>query len=298
MSSISVRLIFLVGVAIASAVGAQVYKWVDKNGMVHYGDCPPTECESQEVQLAPEPSREAIRETQDRMQHIQQYEQQIRKPKKITAETKKERQDGRSTTRIPVDRRCFSLLEDAWEGRVSDSREPPVHKPLDDAQIDALKSLFDEIAGQSKGNLGRYSGTMVETKCLTPKSSPPMKVYHYDVNWDGDWKSDQIFRIEASMVGREQKSHYKTFYWFLVSPGGLRFSNNTTDATFNLDRARYDVGVLQASDGRLVLYWRGGGRLKKTTMIALEVAERGFSLNEYFYVQGTLARFRSWEIGG
>ena len=47
---------------ISTPAGAEIYKWVDEKGNVHYGDCPPPECASSEVSVTPTPSAEAVAE--------------------------------------------------------------------------------------------------------------------------------------------------------------------------------------------------------------------------------------------
>jgi hypothetical protein len=68
----------LLGLASAAAVGAggTIYKWTDKEGNVHFTDCPPPPgCEAETVLVKPEPSEQQIRQAQEKLQKL--LEQQL-----------------------------------------------------------------------------------------------------------------------------------------------------------------------------------------------------------------------------
>ena len=59
-------LIFASALFLPLAAGAQVYKWVDANGVTHYGERPPEKTKSKEVRLreaTPRPSKESAAST-------------------------------------------------------------------------------------------------------------------------------------------------------------------------------------------------------------------------------------------
>lgn len=61
------RLLPLVMLLIAIFAGAQVYKWVDEKGQVHFGDCPPDDCEVEELTLPKGPTDEEIEAAQEKL---------------------------------------------------------------------------------------------------------------------------------------------------------------------------------------------------------------------------------------
>ena len=273
---------------------AGIYKWVDDNGNVHYGDCPPTDCNSEEIQIAPEPSDSAMQEVQERTRRIQEYEKKIRESRKSAIPAEDREPTEQPEVWFPSDISCFSFLENAWGGRIADTRELVVPQQLDEDQRSAVRNIFSELEGRYRGTLGRYRGTMVQTKCMNPKSSPPQKIYRYKVDWDTGWQSDQIFRMEAKFAGLDVKGSGREFFWFLLSPEGLRYRKATTDISFGLDQTRYDVGILGITDDRVTLYLREGGKIRRTTVVSLGEMEQEFTLKEFFYTQGTLAETRTW----
>jgi hypothetical protein len=57
----------LFGALIASFALAQIYKWVDDKGGVHFGDCPPDDCIVEEVELPEGPSDEEVKAAQEKL---------------------------------------------------------------------------------------------------------------------------------------------------------------------------------------------------------------------------------------
>ncbi|KZZ45097.1 hypothetical protein A3759_10845 [Thalassolituus sp. HI0120] len=85
----------------AGVVEAQVYKWVDDNGKVHFGDQPPRNkpvaAEKVELKIAPRPTNEPLASEAERVRRQQQLlqtlsqERQQREEKRAKAKVAKER---------------------------------------------------------------------------------------------------------------------------------------------------------------------------------------------------------------
>lgn len=73
---------------------AEIYKWVDERGHIHYGDsCPLPHCESESKKAMPPPSDEQVRQSQERFKNIKERQQkleQIRKEKEAEKQSEKE----------------------------------------------------------------------------------------------------------------------------------------------------------------------------------------------------------------
>ncbi len=69
------RLITAVALALVCgfSYGAEVYKWVDEEGNVNFGDCPPTECKSDRVEIHSAPSPERAEETRKRTKALNEF---------------------------------------------------------------------------------------------------------------------------------------------------------------------------------------------------------------------------------
>jgi hypothetical protein len=69
----------LFGLAAVAAVGAggTIYKWTDKEGNVHFTDCPPPPgCKAESVLVQPEPSEQQIRQAQEKLDKLLEQQQE------------------------------------------------------------------------------------------------------------------------------------------------------------------------------------------------------------------------------
>jgi hypothetical protein len=149
-------------------------------------------------------------------------------------------------------------------------------------------ALFQVFAGSSKG-------TIVEEVCLSPDASPPVETRHIDLRLGGRWESHRVFKIEANLLGREKGEASRRFFWFLLSPEGLRAFSANTDIAFDLDNPGNDVGLLEASSGQLTSFWREKRNVRKTNVLSLRPGgPSGLMIHEYSFAQGVYSGRRSW----
>jgi hypothetical protein len=72
-------LAILLGLALVPATGADgtIYKWKDKEGNVHYTDCPPPPgCKAETVTAEPVPSEQQVKQAQERLEKLLSEQQQ------------------------------------------------------------------------------------------------------------------------------------------------------------------------------------------------------------------------------
>lgn len=284
MAQFHISSVLLIGIFFISTGNAEIYKWVDDKGNVHYGDCPPASCESEEVQIAPTPSDQAIKEAQDRFKHLQEQRKKMQESRKEDAKRTK-----KPAVSYQTDAKCFTSLEDAWEGKIPDNREKVQRNTLKNAELRRLTKLFQSLEGHWRGNIE-------DITCVRPDATPPTKTYHYDFSLDAQWESDQLFKIEADLEGTETRAAYRQFYWLFLSQEGLRFRKATTDISFKIDQPGNDVEILKIGNNSIKFFWRRGGPVRRTNVFSLRKAGRSFNISEFFYVQGMLAGKRFWTI--
>ncbi|MCU7843872.1 MAG: DUF4124 domain-containing protein [Candidatus Thiodiazotropha sp. (ex Monitilora ramsayi)] len=282
---IPILLALVLGLSVASTGFAEVYKWIDDEGNVHFGDCPPASCESETLQIEPPPSDHAVKEAQDRFKRLKDYRKKLQESRK--EETKRAE---KPEVRIPPDVECFTLLTDAWGGKIPDTREAVQRRPLSGTELRQIKRLFHALKGRWRGNLE-------DTSCIRPDATPPTKTYYYEFRLRAHWKADQPLEIEADLEGVEAKADLRRqFFWILLSNDGLRFRKAAIDILPELDRPRYDVEILAIGDNSIRFYLRRGGALRRTNVFSFHKVGRGFIISEFFYVQGALAGKRQWTI--
>ena len=273
----------------AVAIGA-VYKWVDDEGNVHYGDTPPIDDEKETIDIAPPSPPKTIIEEQDRSRQRKVEEEVLQDGK--TDEVLQEEIGGakQPVARYTTDIKCFTPLTEAWGGRIADTREGVSRQPFKNDEHKQLMTLFDALEG-------RWSGRIEDITCHSPGAESPSKTHHYKFRLNARWQSKQRFWIEAELEGaRETRAVLRQFFWFLLSTDGLRFRKATTDISFDLDKPGNDVEILEMGDNILTFYWRRGGAIRQANVFSINKIGRSFTINEYFYVQGMLAGKRLWKL--
>jgi len=79
----------LVLLSIGSPI-AEIYKWVDKEGEVHYGDFPPEDYKPEEVNIAPGPSVEENQKSRQRTQKLLKEQAQRQRSREHEAKEKEQ----------------------------------------------------------------------------------------------------------------------------------------------------------------------------------------------------------------
>jgi hypothetical protein len=268
---------------------AEIYRWVDENGTVHFSDCPPAECRNQEIGIIDMPSEQRIRDARARTERLKRFLSDIDSRREQTADQDESAKSDDASPRSPSDIRCFSQLRESWEGRIIDNRENVDRKALTSGERAGVKRLFDALARRS-------GGSVEETRCINPDASPPTETDDYRLTLNAHWQPDDSLQMEALLTGTDGAANRRRFYWFLPSADGLRFRKRNSSGWFELDRPRNDVETLTVSDNELIFFLRRGGRLRQTEILSIQRNGAEFRLSEYLYVQGHLARKRHWMI--
>lgn len=278
---------------------AEILKWVDSEGNVHFGDAPPDNRQTEEIEVAPAPSENAVREAQDRAQRLLEFERTFRGGEKDPSQQAEPKQAKKKTTSHAIDVECFTPIGDSWGGRIADTRKEVARTKLSKNELRQLRDFLRPLTKR------HWRGVQRDITCINPKATPSTKSIRYDFHFRTRWESDELFGTQADLVsrdtgddllGRELGSRYKQFFWFLLSPEGLRFRSATTDLSFNIDQPGNDVEVLTASHKELTFFWRQGGRTRQANVISLRRLGTGFTLAQFFYTQGILSGKRYWKL--
>lgn len=276
---------------IPMSAGGEIFKWVDDAGNVHFSDTPHEDRQTEEVNVNPTPSEEAVREAQDRADRLKEFERTYGKSKEDVSETEEPRRADKRPSSYSIDVDCFTPVGDSWGGRVSDSLEEVVRRKLSQSELRQVKELLSPLKKRW------WTGVQVGITCISPQATPSTKIRHYDLRLRARWESDDFFGMDAELVQQEHGQRYKQFYWFFIVPEGLRFRSATSDIFFEIDLPGNDVEVLTISNTELTFFRRMRGRVRKVIVFSLRRSGAGFTLTEFFYTQGILSGKQHWVIG-
>ena len=145
-------LVFLgLSLLVIGTASAQLYKWVDEEGNVFYGDSPPADCRPQQIEVPPSPSAEDVQRSKEKTERL------IREQEAREKECEAKRQLERSVEKHrkeELKRRCKVL-----RSRLFLLKQPGVITMADDAGN--LMRPSDEVREQ----MIREIETFVERNC-------------------------------------------------------------------------------------------------------------------------------------
>jgi hypothetical protein len=275
---------FLMLLGVVAIANAGIFKWIDVQGNLHFGDRPPAAAKAELVSTESGGPEQTGREARESAAQA-----------KVQADTGVT--DGtdlsvpeQSDTAPDQDPDCFTPIEAAWGGSIADTREPVSRQALTADEFGHLQAIL-RLFGQ------RWRSEVTEITCIRPDATEPTKTDSYRATFSGDWDSRQVLTVEADLVGSDNRRVLREFFWFLSSEEGLRFRNARIDSTANLDRPRFDVQTFVVERDLLRFFRRIGSRQRRTEVFELRRIGRGFRFREYFYVQGLLSGKRDWELG-
>ena len=270
---------------VVAKADAQIYKWVDEQGNVQFGDRPPAGSGAEVISTQggdAGPTGTQRRESMppDRMNAAtgDTARTELQAPKH--SQTSPDESPG-----------CFTPITEAWGGRIADTREPISRRGLTADELGHLQALLGTF-GQ------RWRGEVTEITCIRPEAAEPTKTDRYTTDLSGNWESGGVLKVEATLVGDGNRRVLREFFWFLPGEEGLRFRDAKTDNTTDLDRPRYDVETFVVAGDLLRYFRRVGGKQRRTDVFELRRTGRELDFREYYYVQGVLSGMREWELGG
>ena len=86
---------------------AEMYKWVDEDGNINYGDsCPLPACETQSIKAAPRPTDEQIRQSRQRLENLKQRTQRLEEMRKEKASQKQQEKEEKWKKRVETKKQC------------------------------------------------------------------------------------------------------------------------------------------------------------------------------------------------
>ena len=106
-----ILLVLFLSWSFAGASFADVYKWVDKEGIVHYGDCPPADCKPEKIETAPPPSEEDVQRSSEIADRLIQEQKQRYEASRIEGEITKKQAEQ---IKAQLNQRCKILRSELF----------------------------------------------------------------------------------------------------------------------------------------------------------------------------------------
>jgi hypothetical protein len=179
------KLPVMMAVLFTSCTLAEVYKWVDEDGMTHYADCPPTDCVFEELELPEGPTEEemeAAREEFRKTVEARKAREAAAKAKRQTETQEEQRQEELRTERLEKcseaiyqldllnqKRRVFKPQADGLRLYLENE-----HRPDEISRISALRDEFcsnDSNDQREQMELARELKLALSRRCMATRET-------------------------------------------------------------------------------------------------------------------------------
>lgn len=118
------RLLLLMGMSLSliSTAGAGIYRWVDEQGKVHFGDAPPAGQEPESLEAAPAPDPGDVERSREALDRLLKKQQRSAAKRARQAETRRQEKDATERASEMRTQRCLAaqtaLTNLQWPGAV------------------------------------------------------------------------------------------------------------------------------------------------------------------------------------
>jgi uncharacterized protein DUF4124 len=282
--------LFLLLVIFCGASHAQVYKWVDENGKVNFGDSPPEGVSAQAVDMPDGPSEQEVEKAQQELQETLDARQQSESADRNSQSPVAELVGSRSVPEFA----CYTPIEDVLRGPTRAAYTPVEPTAVTQAQKNKARGVLALAKGA-------WRGSAVELNCSGQIDAPRSDVLHFTVTSTGTWKPQESLLVlsHAASGSRNRVSETRNSYiavsdalYFFEAPGDAGATIQRTLAQRgNQAEGLYldDVSLAFMINRRSFNVWR-------TELRLLVVEGRKLTYTELYFHQNLLTGSRVWSV--
>jgi hypothetical protein len=266
---------------------AEIYQWVDENGVKHYSNMPPADAGNAKIvsgeyrhdEAADQKRVKADQKTMDALtEEIKTEEQQasVEKQKKLEEEQKKLTEAKQNQPPLSASE-CFSPSYSIQQGR--GVNEAIIPRDLMEGEYQDLQKLFQSLEGNWEGN----ARVLV---CEGYQDKDRKVVDEYSVKSEGKIHSTGQFDLKATLHSQEKKATHHENLQLYLDPKKLTSEPNSPVA---------DIELISVSSDELAYVEKGQNRsgsgallMRETVTTIKKTGEASFSLKRILYFNGRL----------
>ena len=289
----------LTGLVCSPQLNAEIYQWVDENGIKHYSNSPPELAENVKIlsggyrydEAADQKRKEADQKTIDALTEEMKTEKQqveMEKQKKLLEEEQKKLDEAKKSQPLLSAAECFSSSYSIQQGR--GKFEAVVPRDLMASEYRDLQELFQSLNGEWEGNARVLDceGTPDEVRKV---------IEDYTVKSEGKMLrtvSTRQFDLETTLYSLKKRASHQENLRFYLDPKKL-----TTEPDISVS----DIELISISTDKLVYVKNsqdrsGSGALlvREAVVTIKKTGKASFFLERISYYNGVLVTFSTWHL--
>ena len=194
---ISLAILALTSLFCTTQLGAEIYKWVDENGVIHYSNRSTVNAGNVSMVFDEYPHDEAAdpKQLKTDQERVDAITQEIRKDEQqASVEEQKKLEQAKQNQPDLIASKCFSPSYSIYNGRTVDARIIP--RNLGEGQYLALQELFQGLKGD-------WIGTGWLLSCTKTEGVLDEQIYNYSIRSEGIMRSREQFVFESTLQSEE-----------------------------------------------------------------------------------------------
>jgi len=287
----------LTGLFCTSQLDAEIYKWVDEKGVIHYGNSLPADSGNVKIvsreyeyphdEAADQKRVKADQKAMDTLtEEIKTEEQQasVEKQKKLEEEQEKLAEAKQNQPPLPASE-CFSPSYSIQQGM--GVNEAIIPRDLMEGEYQDLQKLFQSLDGNWEGNA-------LVLVCEGTQDKVHKVVDEYSVKSEGKMPTTERFELKATLKSHGKKGTHRENLQLYLDPKKLTSEPNISDPDIELISVSSDeLAYVEKRQNR-----SGSGALlmRETVTIIKKTGETSFSLKRIFYHNGRLITVSTWHL--
>ena len=285
----------LTGLFCTPQLDAEIYQWVDENGVKHYSNMPPANAGNAKIvseeykhdKAADQKRVKADQKTLETLtEEIKKEEQQasVEKEKELEEEQKKSTEAKQKQPSLSASE-CFSPSYSIQQGR--GVNEAIIPRDLMEGEYQDLQKLFQSLEGNWEGNA-------LVLVCEGTQDKVRKVFDDYSVKSEGKMPSTGQFDLKTTLYSQEKKGTHHENLRLYLDPKKLTSEPNVSVA---------DIELISVSADELVYVEKrqnrsGSGALlmRETATTIKKTGEASFLLKRILYFNGRLTTISTWHL--
>ena len=267
---------------------AEIYKWIDENGVKHYSNMPPANARNvkvvgHEIQHDEAADQERVKaeqkETEALIEKNKKEEQQASEAEQKKLEEAKQDQPPLFASG------CFSPSYSVQQGR--GVNEAIIPRDFTGGEYQNLQKLFQSLEGNWEGN----ASVLV---CEGTQDKVREVVDNYSVKSEGKMSSTGQFDLKATLHSQKKKTTHNEYLHLYLDPKKLTSEPNISVADIELISVSSDeLAYVEKRQNR-----SGSGALlmRETATTIKKTGEASFSLERILYFNGRLITISTYHL--
>jgi len=274
---------------------AEIYQWVDENGVKHYSNMPPADAGNAKIvsgeyrhdEAADQKRVKADQKTMDALtEEIKTEEQQtsVEKQKKLEEEQKKLTEAKQNQPPLSASE-CFSPSYSIQQGR--GVLEAVIPRDLMEGEYQDLQELFQSLEGN-------WEGDALVLVCEGTQDKVRKVVETYSVKSEGKMPSTGQFVLKTTLYSLEKKGTHHENLQLYLDPKKLTSEPNISVADIELISVSSDE--LAYVEKRQSRSGSGASEMRETVTTFKKADEASFLIERILYFNGRLITISTWHL--